>query len=480
MAREFALFVLEGGSSGNPYGVPVTPTSSSLWTQGGAGTTGNVLLPTTGGTNGFNAWYARLDQGDSLTMRARPAMVTVPYGGGFNIPAFTVSDKFVVKGRYVTKLYAGPFTQFLFAWSSQIVNTAGYVAPAGVSTGTWQYGPASGSSGSQSGNLPSVTILHAIQRPQDGSYKCQLYSGVKVDSWTLTGSEDSQIMTLTMNLTGGSASGNPYDGSVDPTASGTIGAYPVFHSAPTATVWSPPAASNLPINPYLFVNTSQQTAVGSGAVAGTPTLSGGAITAITVTTPGTLYALPPTVVITDTTGTGASAIAQLTAIPGGVASPLIITSGGTGYTSPSVTFKSVPASGLYIGSERTTFQEFSLTSTNNTMSRFWANRFVQFIEFCGRVTKLTVRNFYQPTSSSPDDRNLMEALATQTVNFGFNNGAHTALFTMNTNNIIETVEDSLPLADIYTQNLTVTSQFDPNYSQTDTYLPADMQMAFSS
>jgi len=493
MAREFALFVLEGAATGIPYKVPIQPTTGSIWTNSGAGISGpGVILQSSGGT-GFNAFYARLDQGDSFTMRARPQMITVPYGGGFNIPAFTVSDKFVCKGRYVTKLYAGPFTQFLFQWASQVVNAGGYVNAAGTTWG-WEYGPAAGTAGSQSGNLPSVTILHGIQRPLDGSYKCQQYSGVKVDSWTLTGSEDSQMMTLTLELTGGTASGNPYDGSVDPTVGGSPGTLPTWYTAAgtvaTCNQWSPPAGNNLPVNPFLFVNCSNQAEAGvpGTLAAGTAVLGNGTTTgpvtsvaSITETTLGSGYLLPPAVTFSGGGGYGASAIAVLNST-GGVAS-YVITSGGTGYTSaPTVTVTPVPASGLFMGVSRTMFQEFTLSSTNNAMSRFWANRFVQFIEFCGRTTKLTVRNFYQPTSTLatyPDDRYNMEALATQTASFGFNNGVHAVLFTMNTYNIIETVEDSLPLGDIYTQNLTLTSQFDPNYSQTDAYLPADLQLSFA-
>jgi hypothetical protein len=73
----------------------------------------------------------------------------------------------------------------------------------------------------------------------------------------------------------------------------------------------------------------------------------------------------------------------------------------------------------------------------------------------------------------------MESLAMQTVNFGFNNGPHSVLFTMNSANVISSVEDHLPLADVYTQTLSVTSQFDQNYTQTDSALPADMQLTFS-
>ncbi len=455
--REFLLFTEESA-----YKTPVTPTT---------GATGTLWNNVSTAAN-FNSFYGRLDTGDSFTMRARPVMVTVPFGGGSNIPAFTVSDKFECKGRYVTKLYAGPFTKFLFLWASQQINSLNYIAPATIGSG-WADSEAPG-------NLGSVTILHAIQRPQDGSYKCQQYSGVKVESWDLTMSQDSQIATLTMNLTGASASGNPYDGTVDPTASAAAGAAPIWGSGSTATTWGPPATNNLPINPFLFVNCSQQTALGSGAT-GTAVLGSGAtagqVVSITLGVGGSAYTLPPSVVLTGGGGYGATAIATLSS---GAVTGYIVTSGGASYgTVPTVTTYPVPASGLYIGSERTTFQSVHLSSNNSLMSRYWANRFVQFIEFCGRVTKLEVQNFYQPTSSSPDDRYTMESLANQTVNFGFNNGQHSVLFTMNTNNIIETVSDSLPLADIYTQTLGITSQWDPNYTQADVALAADLQLSFT-
>src|SRR5271165_4346422 len=161
MSREFALFVLESS-----YQTPMTPTQPEMWTVTGTGTSG-------AGVAGFVGFYARLDGGDSLTMRPRTVPVTVPYGGGVAIPAFTVGDKLEVKGTYKTKWYAGPFGQMLFQWAMQQVNTGGYVGLSGVSTG-WAY------SGGPAGNLPSVTILHAIQRP-DGTYKQRMYNGVRVE-----------------------------------------------------------------------------------------------------------------------------------------------------------------------------------------------------------------------------------------------------------------------------------------------------------
>ena len=51
---------------------------------------------------------------------------------------------------------------------------------------------------------------------------------------------------------------------------------------------------------------------------------------------------------------------------------------------------------------RTTFQSLSMNCQNMVMSRFWANRFVQFLQFCGRKATFSASNFL--TSTTPDDR----------------------------------------------------------------------------
>ena len=162
MAREWLLFVQESA-----FGVPVTP--GVVWPTGSA-----------------SAFYGRLEGGDSFTMRPRPVMVTVPYGGGVNVPAFTVADKIICKGRYTTKLYAGPFSQFLLNWGGQPVNTA--------KTFPW-------TTTEIAGNLASVSIYHVVQR-SDGTYKSRAYRGCKVDSMQISSSQDSTLYTLSMEITG--------------------------------------------------------------------------------------------------------------------------------------------------------------------------------------------------------------------------------------------------------------------------------------
>ena len=239
-----------------------------------------------------------------------------------------------------------------------------------------------------------MSIFHAIQRADDASYKCRLYTGVRVKSWQFTLSENSTIGDLTLQLTGGYASGNPftYKNSVDPTLRtfATPATPPVFNTTTTPSTWCAPSTKNFPVTPFLFTH----------------------VTPVT------------------------------------------------------------------IGIARSTFQSLSMSCTNKLMTRHWNNRFVQYQQFCGRDLTVTAQNFY--TNMSPEDRLEYENTVAQTVSIELNDGAsHTIIFTMNANNIIKTLEDSLPLDDIYTQTMTVTSQFDPAFTQTDQLLAADFQMAFT-
>ena len=174
------LFVLEGGSGTTPYCTPIAPAASAnIWTT--AATTGLA-----GHRRGLELLRVLRAPGRRrrFTMRPRPVMVTVPYGGGVGNPRVHRSDKTVLEGTYKTKLYAGAFTQMLLQLACQQVNSLGWVGVSGVSSG-WQYGPAAGSAGNQCGNLPSVSIFHAIQK-SDGTYKHRLYHGVRVKIWSFT------------------------------------------------------------------------------------------------------------------------------------------------------------------------------------------------------------------------------------------------------------------------------------------------------
>ncbi len=214
MSREFLLLVQESA-----YKTPVA--SPSVYNYGSS-------PPSTP-----SAFYMRLDGANVFTMRPRPVMVAVPYGGGVAIDAFRVSDKIECKGKLVTKLYAGPLSQFLLQWAAQQINTG--------QTSPW-------TTTEPAGDLASVAIYHAIAR-SDGSIKRRVYLGCKVDGWDVEVSEDGTIATLSMDLSASTPQGNQFDSSTDP--AGTV--FP-------APVDSP---NQMPINPYLFIHASGGLTVGT-------------------------------------------------------------------------------------------------------------------------------------------------------------------------------------------------------------------------
>ena len=334
MSREF-LYLVQESAYKTPVATPVVyPTASA------------------------NAFFIRLDGANTFTMRPRPVMVAVPYGGGVAIDAFRVADKIECKGRLVTKLYAGALSQFLLQWGGQQINSA--------QTSPW-------TTTEPAGDLASVACYHAITR-SDGSIKRRVYLGCKVDGWNIDVSEDSTIATLSLDVSGSTPQGYQFDSSTDP----------------TAVTFPPPTDVQLPTNPYVFVHAS---------------------------------------------------------------------------------------GGLTIGSARTQFQSLKLASKNVLARRFWANRFINLMRFVGRSTTLEAINFYAP---SPDDRTSYEGLlgfntgagyTGSTCTFELNNGTHSVTFNLETNSVITTFEDQLPLNDLYTQAMTITNQWDPANS-------ADLTMTF--
>lgn len=79
---------------------------------------------------------------------------------------------------------------------------------------------------------------------------------------------------------------------------------------------------------------------GTGGAA-TASITGDAVTSVTVGTPGTGYIVPPIVTFTGGGGTGATAVAN---VVGGVIVSITVTAGGTGYTTaPTVVITAVGA-----------------------------------------------------------------------------------------------------------------------------------------
>jgi hypothetical protein len=181
---------------------------------------------------GTNLFYSRLDGGDAFTMRPVPVMIEVPYGGGYAIPAFSVSDKTELKGRLVTKLYQGAYSSFLMSWACQRINS-GQTAP-------W-------TTTEPPGDLASCAITHSIQVTSGSSTTTFVrnYTGIKVTGWDLDISEDSQIGTLSLDLTGSTPA---------PAIPG--GTAPSWQAAAPTDVQLPGPQSTVASPPFVFTHTS--------------------------------------------------------------------------------------------------------------------------------------------------------------------------------------------------------------------------------
>ena len=209
MAREFLMIVTESA-----YKVPTaTPT---IWTTS-----------TSYGLSHYQGAYIRLDGGNAFTMRPRPSgTVTVPYGGGFAVPAYMTSDKQECVGQLTLKLTVG-LAPLLLSWAGVRISGSG--------TAPW-------TTSIIDGDLPSCAVYHAVTRGADNTIKRRVYLGTKVSSWALTVSESSTIATLTLNLVASTPQGNTFDSSPDP-SSGT------FPAPPTTTWPSIPSCSCMRVGP---------------------------------------------------------------------------------------------------------------------------------------------------------------------------------------------------------------------------------------
>ncbi len=201
--REF-LMIVEESAFMTPVATPV------VWTTG-----------STYGLANASAYYIRLDGGNAFAMRPRPqGSVTVPYGGGFDVPAYTVSDKQECRGQLTCKLSVSQ-APFLLSWLGTRI-TAG--------TAPWV-------TSIPNGDLASCSIYHATTRP-DGTIQRRVYLGAKCDSGTLTVTEQGTVATLQLNLSASTVQGNQFDSSVDP----------------TAVVFPSPADNNFAVDPFVFLH----------------------------------------------------------------------------------------------------------------------------------------------------------------------------------------------------------------------------------
>lgn len=113
--------------------------------------------------------------------------------------------------------------------------------------------------------------------------------------------------------------------------------------------------------------------------------------------------------------------------------------------------------GLVIGTSRTEFSSVRVGSRNVLARRFWATPFAGLLRFVGRETTLDAVHYLK---ASPDDDATYEALTAQDVSFELDNGVNSVKIDLNGANVFTSVDDNLPLNDLYTQNLTAANQWE--------------------
>lgn len=184
--------------------------------------------PATATTN-TNAFYMRLDGGNSFSMTTDPNPIFINHGGGRSTRALRVCDQFQTTGTLKTKLYAGAQSKMLADWGLTVINS-GRTAP-WTTTDSASVMPV--------GDLPSCSVYHAVQL-NDGTYMRRRYSGVKVHGGSISVSRSSPVAELTLELQGIRD---------DQNAAGST-AYP------DATEFPAPAETDYGTSPYLFSHTS--------------------------------------------------------------------------------------------------------------------------------------------------------------------------------------------------------------------------------
>jgi hypothetical protein len=154
-------------------------------------------------TLGTNQLVIRLDSDNSFTMRAAPVAQDVMYGGGFAVPAYSVSDEISLSGRLSLKLCYSQ-ANIVMPWLITRINSA--------QTSPW-------TTTEPPGDLASMTIDHAVYLDDTAAYKATRYLGVKPAGWSLSCSRSQRIAQLDIDLIASKYQGNPFDSSSDPTLS---------------------------------------------------------------------------------------------------------------------------------------------------------------------------------------------------------------------------------------------------------------------
>lgn len=200
--REVLMFVQEGS-----YGTPMLTTGA----------------PTAGAFG-----YIRLDQGNAFTLRPVPTRQTIPFGGGFNMPALRVGVGATLTGNLRTLLYRSQAAK-LMGWALTRIPT-GRATP-WATTDVDCVMPV--------GDLASMSLYHGVY-DSCGTLKRTAYRGVKVSSLRLSCSEQSPVVVAEFGLVAQKPDPDDAFGGVDATG-------------PDATEFPlPTGASDYPTDPYVL------------------------------------------------------------------------------------------------------------------------------------------------------------------------------------------------------------------------------------
>lgn len=181
---------------------------------------------------GVDSIFIRLSGANRFTMRPEPVRRAVGFGGGYDVPGYSVSDQMKVTGKLSLELC---YTQSALLVEWAINRITGGTAP-------W-------TTTEPNGDLASCSVYHGVMR-SDGTIKRRQYPGCKVHGGSLKSSADTGLTMLDLDLVAQKMNGNTIDASADPTS----GAFAV------------PADTAFPVDPILFFHAGAGISVGGSAL----------------------------------------------------------------------------------------------------------------------------------------------------------------------------------------------------------------------
>ena len=168
---------------------------------------------------GTDSHYIRLAGPNRFTMRPKPTMRKIKYGGGYDIPGYAVSDQYLIMGNLEFELCYSHFTM-LAQWATNRIN-AGQTTP-------W-------TTTEPSGDMASCTVYHAITT-DTGTIRRKRYRGVKVHGGSIKCDTSTGLAMMSLSLQAQKMDANTPDGSSDP----------------DATAFPAPADTAFPTDPLLM------------------------------------------------------------------------------------------------------------------------------------------------------------------------------------------------------------------------------------